>query len=152
MSNLIKQGYFRTKAVEYLQRWIGTPYSWGGDDFSSFDCSGLIVEVLSAVGIIQRGKDYTAEGLRKKFKDNYIPKPYAGCLVFFVNWEGQAKHVAMCLDEYFIIHASGGRQNTITIQNAIKHNAYIKQDFLPDEEKKRKAYKPVYIDPFLGVI
>ena len=37
-SNLLEQSYYRAKAVEYIQHWIGTPYVWGGDDaMAGFD-------------------------------------------------------------------------------------------------------------------
>lgn len=61
---------------------IGTFYSWGGDDPDGFDCSGLMVELLKVGGLIQRGEDYTAEGLRQKFKQHVTQDPQPGALLF----------------------------------------------------------------------
>ena len=86
------------------------PYIWGGDDWSGFDCSGLPVEVLQAVGIIKRSDDYTAEGLWQKFFDQRIQKgaaPRAGHLVFWFT-DDKATHVEMMVDEFSTIGASGG--------------------------------------------
>ena len=53
----------REKMAWYISKWIGKPYIWGGDDFSGFDCSGLIHEALQAAGLENRGYDCTANEL-----------------------------------------------------------------------------------------
>ena len=45
--------------VDVLWNYLGTWYSWGGDDPEGFDCSGLVVEGLKSVGMIPRGGDAT---------------------------------------------------------------------------------------------
>ena len=74
---------YRELAIWYAEQWIGTPYIWGGDDFSGFDCSGYIVEVLQGIGWISRKEDYTADGLYRKYKENKIIQPMPGALVFW---------------------------------------------------------------------
>jgi hypothetical protein len=60
----VKAQYLRAKAAEYVWTFLGLPYRWGGDDpIQGFDCSGLIVEVLQAVGLLPHGSDLTANGL-----------------------------------------------------------------------------------------
>ena len=50
--DIYETDFLRTSAVDYIKRFIGRPYSWGGDDpMSGFDCSGLIHETLQAVGL-----------------------------------------------------------------------------------------------------
>lgn len=150
---LIKQSCFRTEAVDYIKRWLGLPYFWGGDDpIAGFDCSGLIVEVLQAHGLIPRNKDYSAEGLRQKYSEYFVAEPYAGCLVFFIHpQELIAWHVAMCVSKDFIIHASGGGSGVTSLKEAIKQNAYIKKDSLEAEIERRQGYKVVYEDPFRSI-
>jgi len=111
-------------ALLYAYKFIGTFYSWGGDDPSGFDCSGFIVEILKSVAILKRKTDYTAQGLWDKFKDKQVEKPYAGCLVFWGN--DRAIHIEMCINKDLSIGACGGGSRTITKQDAINHNAFIK--------------------------
>jgi len=125
--DVLESEYLRERAVEYIQRWIGTPYIYGGDDFSGFDCSGLIVETLQSVGFIKHKSDYTADGLYNLLKNGrQISVPYHGCLVFWFNTQGQASHVAMCLNNRQIIESGGGGSDTDTVEDAIQRNAYVR--------------------------
>ncbi len=68
-SGLLRAQYLRAAAVSYAQRFIGLPYLWGGDDpIAGFDCSGLIVDVLQAVGLLAHKSDYSAAALYEQFK------------------------------------------------------------------------------------
>ena len=137
-------------AVNYLKLWIGTPYIWGGNDFSGFDCSGIIHEVLQAYGVEKRGFDSTAHDLYLIHKDKVINLPYIphpGCLVFWFN-NGKAIHVEMVSEiiggHVFVIGASGGGSDITTTEKASKKNAYIKQNKI--------GYRGInfkIVDPFL---
>ena len=125
MDNTLKADFLRHEAVDYIKQWIGTPYQWAGQSFASFDCSGLIVEVLRSVGLIT--KDLSANGLYKRFKEGReTPLPYPGCLVFWFYSSGRAKHVAMIVNKDQIVDASGGGSKTKTRKDAIKHEAFVK--------------------------
>lgn len=150
-SNLLLESYYRAKAVEYVQHWIGTPYTWGGDDFSAFDCSGLVVEVFKSVGKFFDYEDYSANVLYQKYKNNEVEQPFSGCLIFWFNIPGRAVHVAMMIDKYFLIHASGEGSKVKTINDAIKKNAYVMMRELTKVARFRKdhygqGYK--IVDPF----
>jgi len=96
--------------VWLLERMLFMPYIWGGDDWGGFDCSGMAVEILQAVGTISRSADYSAEGLWQKFHEHRLPEgstPRAGYLVFWFT-EDRATHVEMMADEFSCIGASGG--------------------------------------------
>lgn len=150
-SNLLLGSYYRAKAVEYIQHWIGTPYTWGGDDFSAFDCSGLIVEVFKSIGKFYDHEDYSAETLYQKFKNNEIKQPFSGCLVFWFNKQGKAVHVAMMIDKYFLVHAAGGGSKVKTREDAIRLNAYVMMRELRKVAKFRRGhYGQDYkiVDPF----
>ena len=149
-SNFLLESYYRAKAVEYIQHWIGTPYSWGGDDFSSFDCSGLVVEVLKSIGKFYDYEDYSADALYQKYKDNPA-RPFSGCLVFWFNQGGKAVHVGMMIDKYFLIHASGGGSKVKTVSDAIDKNAYVMMRELQKVARFRQGhYGQDYkvVDPF----
>jgi cell wall-associated NlpC family hydrolase len=127
MGDVLKNAYLRAKAVEYLQRFIGLPYIFGGDDpMRGFDCSGLQVEILQAVGILSHGSDFTADALYEKFQAQAIDRGYAGCLVFWYSGE-RIIHVEMMIDDFHTVGASGGGSTTTTLEAAIDRNAFIKQ-------------------------
>jgi len=130
-----------TQAVWYLKQWPGTPYLWGGDDFSGFDCSGLILEVLQSVGVLPHGIDMTAHSLYLRFKKNPA-KPGPGHLVFWFR-DGRAIHVEMMVNDMFTIGASGGGHKVKSIKDAIKYNAFVKMRPL---EYRGANYK--IVDPF----
>lgn len=124
-------GMFRTVRARrwFLQTalaYLGTPYRWGGDDPSGFDCSGLVVECLKTAGIISERADYTADGLARLYSDRRISQPRRGALLFTFNPDGRATHVAVCLDRHFQISASGGTRHTSNPDAAWRDNAYVR--------------------------
>ena len=125
--NLEYYSQLRERAISYLEKWIGHFYLWRGDDPKGFDCSGLIVEVLQAVGLISHKSDYTANGLYGMFKDRKRGHGYKGCLVFWMNsTQDRMIHVEMMVDNYHVVGASGGGSRTKTIADAIRDNAFVK--------------------------
>ena len=142
--------YVRDLAVKYLWHWIGTKYHYGGDDsILGFDCSGLIVEILQAVGILeganQNYKDWTAHGLYLKFKDKIPTVATEGCLIFWFR-NGKAVHVGMLVESDFCISSASGDENTTTTEEAIKRNAFVK---LRPNTYRGTSYK--IVDPFLRI-
>lgn len=133
----------RTAALKVAWSFLGTPYIWGGDDPSGFDCSGFVIEVLKSVGILPRAGDWTAQGLYgAQFKGMDVPEPVPGALVFW--FEGaEAVHVEMCLDANLAIGASGGGHATLSPADAWKQNAYIKIRPIASRQGVRR-----YVDPF----
>lgn len=116
-------------AINIAWKFLGTPYIWGGDDaMGGFDCSGFVIEVLKSVGVLPRRGDWTAQGLWDRLQPDFqVEKPDEGCLVF---WENLAKvriiHVELCLNNEVSIGASGGGSKTLTLEDAIKQNAFVK--------------------------
>lgn len=147
MTNWEKVNDDREIALGYIHQFIGTFYSWGGDDPSGFDCSGLAVEYLKVAGLIARKSDYGANGLWEHFKDRRVSKPSRGCLVFYWNSKMQyIVHVEIMLNERITLGASGGGSNTKTREDAIKQNAFIK--CRPYDSISRVAG---FVDPWLVV-
>jgi cell wall-associated NlpC family hydrolase len=111
--------------LSYLGKW----YSWGGDDPSGIDCSGLVIACLKASGQLPRKGDWTADML---MKDHGWPdaEPQVGCLIFWGSDLSKATHVEMVIakirSDNWTIGASGGGRNTRTQDDAIRHNAFVK--------------------------
>ena len=128
----------------------GLPYKWGGDDpMRGFDCSGFIVEILKSVGYINRTSDYTAQGFYNMYLDNSFSIAEEGMLVFWRRSKPKLPpykiiHIEYCLDSILAIGASGGGGRTITEQDAVEQNAYIK--IRPFNSRKNAAG---ILDPFL---
>lgn len=94
---------------------------------AGFDCSGLIVEVLQAVGLIPHRSDFTAAALYEKFKMGAVAEGYAGCLVFWYSGDAEKiVHVEMMVDDFHIVGVSGGGLKTKTVADAIAQNAFVK--------------------------
>ena len=71
----------------------------------------------------------TADNLYRWFNKNQTVKPGFGKLVFWFSSDvrsNKAIHVEMMIDNNHTVGASGGGSATVTIQDAIKHNAFVK--------------------------
>lgn len=137
----------RNIGLMYIMTFAGKWYKWGGNNPLGFDCSGLAVEYLKAVGYMPRKGDITAQGIWDKFSPTCeVPNPYGGCLVLYRSliWPDKIVHVEICLNEYQAIGASGGGSATLTVEDAIRDNAFIKVRPI-----KSRAGIRGYIDPFL---
>jgi cell wall-associated NlpC family hydrolase len=133
----MQENEIRKFAIEYAMQFIGKFYKWGGDDPSGYDCSGLAIEVLKAVGCFERKGDTTAAGLFQMYKE--ISEDYSapGDLVFWKNSAAKIIHVEMIVKGKLAIGASGGGSATITAADAIRQNAFIK-------------VRPIYSRPGIG--
>lgn len=135
-----KRKYWFLKTVESF---LNMPYRWGGDDPSGFDCSGMVIEGLRSCGMMGLREDLTALGLWHKFADKAVPAPVRGALAFWFHDNGKAYHVAVCLDDEFCLTADGGGRHTITTEDAIKQNAFIKIRPI-----SHRTDKPKFLMPF----
>ncbi len=134
-----QQYYF----FETARRALDKPYIWGGDDPTGFDCSGLVVECLKTIGLLSEKEDLTADGLWRKYHKNFeVTHPEQCSLAFWWNG-GKMTHVAICVSEHFCITADGGGSTTLTVEDAIEQNAFVK--IRPIDHRKNK---PVFINLF----
>jgi cell wall-associated NlpC family hydrolase len=94
--------------VEIANRFVGTPYLWGGKSSLGIDCSGLVQVALNAAGIsCPRDSDLQQEGLGKAFDPSKTKQLKRGDLIF---WRG---HVAMVRDATTIVHANAHHMATV---------------------------------------
>jgi len=87
--------------VAVAERFVGTPYLWGGKSSLGIDCSGLVQIALNAAGIgCPRDSDMQQDGLGRELDPAESKKLQRGDLIF---WKG---HVAIARDATSIVHAN----------------------------------------------
>jgi len=111
--------------LRYLWSLVGKPYIWGGTGAVGFDCSGLVVEMLKARGFCKSKYDATAHTLYDATRNGGVLRPSAHCLAFFGRVNG-ISHVGYCLNEEYMIEASGGNSRCTSVEAAEKYGAYVR--------------------------
>lgn len=88
------------------EKFLGTPYLWGGRSIFGIDCSGFVQQVFKTIPVpvfLPRDSSQQAKmGVEVDFSE-----ARTGDLAFFANAKGNIHHVGIMLSEKTIIHASG---------------------------------------------
>jgi cell wall-associated NlpC family hydrolase len=94
--------------VAVAERFVGTPYLWGGRSSLGIDCSGLVQIALTAAGTgCPRDSDMQQDGLGRELTPAEMKKLQRGDLIF---WKG---HVAIVRDASTIVHANAHHMATV---------------------------------------
>jgi cell wall-associated NlpC family hydrolase len=116
-------GTLDAKAPDFVavaERFVGTPYLWGGKSGLGIDCSGLVQLSLGAAGITSpRDSDMQQASLGRLLDLAETQNLRRGDLLF---WKG---HVAIARDTETIVHANAHHMATVT-ENTAEAIARIK--------------------------
>src|SRR5207237_8907932 len=106
--------------VAVAERFVGTPYLWGGKSSLGIDRSGLVQISLNAAGTgCPRDSDMQQDGLGRELSPAEAKNLQRGDLIF---WQG---HVAIVRDGETIVHANAHHMATV-IEDASDAIARIK--------------------------
>lgn len=130
--------------VQTALSYLGTPYIWGGDDPSGFDCSGFVLECLKSAGLMDEHSEHTADSLLRTLNATVVDEPSEGALLFTFDGTGKATHVVICLDPWFQIGASGGKSTTVDPRSAWRDNAYVKIRPIRCRSERHRILLPKY--------
>ena len=106
--------------VGVAEKFVGTPYLWGGKSSLGIDCSGLVQIALTASGTgCPRDSDMQQDGLGRELTTAESRHLQRGDLIF---WKG---HVAIMRDATTIVHANAHHMATV-VENTQAAIARIK--------------------------
>lgn len=94
--------------VAVAERFLETPYLWGGRTSEGIDCSGLVQTALSAAGVAAPRDSDMLEALGEPLAIEGSAPPVRGDLVF---WKG---HVGIMRDAQTLLHANGWRMKVVS--------------------------------------
>jgi cell wall-associated NlpC family hydrolase len=108
--HLAESGSYEPDTVAVAERFLETPYLWGGRTSEGIDCSGLVQTALAAAGVTSpRDSDMQEAALGEPVAIDDPRTPLErGDLVF---WKG---HVGIMRDPVTLLHANGWHMKVVS--------------------------------------
>ena len=106
----------------YSKQYFHVLYRWNSNveyderlDATVADCSGFVLRVLADAGLLLA--DMTSQGLYYYcIKHGHASGIEEGNLLFYGKSENSIAHVAICLDENYIIECGGAGRNSLKLK------------------------------------
>jgi cell wall-associated NlpC family hydrolase len=95
----------RAEVVRTAKRYIGTPYRWGGEGPSGFDCSGYVQYVYRRGAAVELPRSSSEQYSTRAGRFVGRSSLRAGELVFFATQGSGVSHVGMYIGDLKFIHA-----------------------------------------------
>jgi cell wall-associated NlpC family hydrolase len=110
LRHLAESGSREPDYVAVAERFLETPYLWGGRTSEGIDCSGLVQTALTAAGVASpRDSDMQEAALGEPIAVDGLETPLKrGDLVF---WKG---HVGIMRDSATLLHANGWHMRVVS--------------------------------------
>ncbi len=129
----------RLDIISSAEKWMNSPYLWGGKTPFGFDCSGFVQVVYKTVGM-SIPRDSTQQA-NSGHSIDFLSAAKPGDLAFFDNEEGVITHVGIIHSDGNIIHCSGNvkidriDQQGIydQLQSKYTHQLRLLRRIFPDE-------------------
>lgn len=117
--------------IAYARSFLGVPYIYGGNNrLAGLDCSGFIIELMTRQGMWPYGVDASAQGIFDFFMKQPTEgtiAPQIGALAFYGKDSDHITHIALCIDDKFMIECGGGDHTTVNIDEAKKRGAMVRE-------------------------
>jgi cell wall-associated NlpC family hydrolase len=122
MLHLVPVAALETDFVTVAERFLGTPYLWGGKTSIGIDCSALVQLALDSCGIAcPRDTDMQEQSLGTALAAPYdTARLRRGDLMF---WKG---HVAIVCDGTTLLHTNASRQMAVAFEPIVDTVARIR--------------------------
>jgi cell wall-associated NlpC family hydrolase len=109
------------EVADYAQKFIGTPYVWGGAVPGGFDCSGFAQYVFRQFGVAipRTADDQFAYGQRVE------GDPIPGDLVFFQTYDWGASHVGIYIGNGYFVNSIGADVHVSSFASGYFSSRYL---------------------------
>ncbi|MFY7901034.1 MAG: NlpC/P60 family protein, partial [Chitinophagaceae bacterium] len=95
----------KNEVIIIAEKYLNTPYVWGGRSVFGIDCSGFVQQVFLILGFQLPRDAYEQATLGTDI--GFLNQAECGDLAFFDNEKGEIIHVGILVNNHTIIHAAG---------------------------------------------
>lgn len=94
--------------IDFAKQYVGTPYVWGGNTPSGWDCSGFVAYVYNHFGIVMHQPTTYEE-----YQGTVVGPPYQTGDMLFWGGRGSTYHVALALNANTLVMAANPERGTV---------------------------------------